>query len=28
MLAGTYTVGPFFEGITRPNYGWVARQPV
>jgi hypothetical protein len=28
MIAGTYQTGPFFEGITHPNYGWVARQPV
>jgi hypothetical protein len=28
MIAGTYTVGPFFQGFTNPLYGWVARQPV
>jgi hypothetical protein len=26
MIAGTYQVGPIFEGINHPTYGWVARS--
>jgi hypothetical protein len=28
MIGGTYTVGPYFVGLTQPAYGWIARQPV